>query len=212
MQRISTDKQSETHLACCVQDDFLLAEKFDLATALVDVHAQIKIISTCAKAIVADHPALLQSTHRIGLMSSTKTSEFRVALRYVLSGQPAQTLRADDGCMGVPLALQISNWNCSHHCLVSFQVLEPSKIDLSHLSNPFDLTRRQLELLELFTAGLSFADIAQSLGLKPQTIREAFCDLYARFELRNQLELLSALRKPALVSAAIQNVTAHQLD
>jgi len=111
-------------------------------------------------------------------------------------------LRADDGCMGAPLALQVSPWRCDRICLVSFQPLAPRRIDLSHLSNPFDLTARQLHLLELFTEGSSLAEIAQSLGLRPQTIREAFCELYGRFELRNQLELLSALNAPALTQTS----------
>lgn len=200
-------RQTQTDtLPAASQSDFFLAEKFDLAIALVDTHANLQQISTVGLRIMQDHPALLTSDKRIGLLSGTQSTEFRFALRYVLSGQPSQTVRADDGCMGAPLALQISPWRCNKACLVSFQPLTPRRIDLSHLCNPFDLTHRQLHLLELFSEGLSLAEIAQSLGLRPQTIREAFCELYARFELRNQLELLSALKSPALAANDISDV------
>ncbi|WP_299415353.1 LuxR C-terminal-related transcriptional regulator [uncultured Sulfitobacter sp.] len=182
--------------------DFLLAEKFNLAVALVDMHANVHRLASETEKIVQAHPALINSTKRLGLLSHKQSGLFRVALRAVLSGQDAMTLRADDGCMGAPLALQVSPWRCDRICLVSFQPLAPRRIDLSHLSNPFDLTARQLHLLELFTEGLSLAEIAQSLGLRPQTIREAFCELYGRFELRNQLELLSALNAPALTQTS----------
>lgn len=178
--------------------EFLLAEQFNLPVALIDVRANIAASSKAARDILTTHPALLSSTSRLGLHSHGQSNEFRIALRLVLSGQPSQTLRADDGCMGAPLALQISPWRCDQLCLVSFQSLSPQGISLSHLSNPFDLSARQLHLLELFTQGLPLAEIAQALNLKPQTIREAFCELYGRFELRNQLELLSALKSPAL--------------
>ncbi|WP_420860328.1 helix-turn-helix transcriptional regulator [Algirhabdus cladophorae] len=178
----------------------MLAEKFDLAVAVVDVHANISQQSSAAQVIIAKHPALLKSSTRIGLHSPQQSNLFRMALRYVVSGQPCQTLRADDGCMGAPLALQVSSWPMAKHCLVSLQPLVPQRADLSYLSNPFDLSNRQLQLLELFSEGLTLAEIAASLGLKPQTVREVFSDLYSRFELRNQLELLSALKSPTMAT------------
>jgi len=54
----------------------------------------------------------------------------------------------------------------------------------------------------MFSAGLSLADFAAELGLKPKTVREAFCDLYSRFALRNQLELLSALKSLSLTRSS----------
>ena len=185
--------------------DLLLAEKFGLAVALTDIHAKLHQASSQARSLLREHPALVASDSRIGLMSHQQSNEFRIALRYVFSGQPRQTIRADDGCMGAPLALQISSWRCKTFCLVSFQPLAPQRIDLSHLSNPFDLTARQLRLLELFSQGLSLAEIAQHLKLKPQTIREAFCQLYGRFDVRNQLELLSALQSPALTASSAEH-------
>lgn len=150
--------------------------------------------------LITSHPALVSSNKRVGLLSHSQSSAFRLALRYVLSGQPLQTIRADDGCMGAPLAMQISPSRSPKHCLVNFQPLAPKRSDLSHLSAAFDLTSRQLQLLEAFSLGASLAEIAKDFGLKPQTIREAFCELYMRFDVCNQLELLAALKSPALAA------------
>jgi DNA-binding CsgD family transcriptional regulator len=57
----------------------------------------------------------------------------------------------------------------------------------------FDLTPRQIVLLQHFSQGLSLAQIAKQTNLKPQTVREAFSNLYAKFEVRGQLELMSVL-------------------
>ncbi len=142
-----------------------MAEHFGLAVALVDAHAGIAAASSAARELVKAHPALVSSDRRLGLISSRQSSAFRFALRCVISGQNAQTVRADDDCMAAPLALQLSRWKCETHCLVSLNALQPCQSDLSPLKAPFDLTIRQVELLELFSAGLTLAEIADELGL-----------------------------------------------
>lgn len=102
-------------------------------------------------------------------------------------------VRADDGCLSAPLGLHLSPWRCSNHCLLSLHRFEAQKTKLSLLVGVFDLTPRQLELLELFSQGLSLAEIADRTCLKPQTVREAFSNLYSKFEVRSQLELMSVL-------------------
>jgi len=55
------------------------------------------------------------------------------------------------------------------------------------------LTPRQLDLLGHFSRGLSLAEIAGRTRLRPQTVREAFSNLYAKFGVQGQLELMSVL-------------------
>lgn len=130
---------------------------------------------------------------RIGLASSTQSRAFRIALRRVLSSADEIMLRADDGCVAAPLGMHLSPWKCSEHCLVSFHRFETRIADLAPLATVFDLTPRQIDLLAHFSQGLSLAEIAQKTELKPQTVREAFSNLYAKFEVRSQLELMSIL-------------------
>lgn len=193
--------QRGNQCACCCPAELLLADKFNLAVALVDVHANLAASSARATSLLNSHAAFIHSVRRIGLVSQNRSQGFRIALRCVLSGQPTQTLRADDGCMQAPLILQISNWPCSQHCLVSFHPLTPESADLKPIQGPYGLTNRQVQLLQLFTSGLPLAGIAGELNMRPQSIRESFSSLYARFELRNQLELLSALKSLQMISS-----------
>ena len=187
--------------ACCPSAELLLAERFDLAVAWVDVHAGVQAASRAARHLIDTHPALITSHRHLGLISSRQSAEFQIALRYVLSGQPAQTIRADDDCMAAPLALQVTPWRCGAHCLVSMHAIQPCQIDLAPLKSPFGLTPRQVEMLELFSTGLTLAEIAKELGLKPQGVRETFSEFYRSFSLRNQLELLSALKSLSLATS-----------
>ena len=61
------------------------------------------------------------------------------------------------------------------------------------LADVFELTPRQLDLMEHFSEGLSLAEIAERTQLRPQTVREAFSNLYAKFDVQGQLELMSVL-------------------
>jgi DNA-binding NarL/FixJ family response regulator len=52
------------------------------------------------------------------------------------------------------------------------------------------LTRRDEQLLKLVREGLSNSEIAARLGLRPQTVKNRVCELYARTGARNRVELV----------------------
>lgn len=170
-----------------------LAEHFNLAVAVVDIQANILLASPAAKEMLETHPALLSSTRRVGLLSNTQSRAFRIAIRRVLSAGGEHMIRADDGCISAPLGLHLSPWQCASHCLVSFHPFAAQPADFTLLAGVFDLTPRQLDLLRHFSQGLSLAEIAERTRLKPQTVREAFSNLYAKFDVQGQLELMSVL-------------------
>lgn len=120
-------------------------------------------------------------------------------MRYVISGQASQALRLDDGHSQSPLTLQVSTWHAADRCLISFQTLSPKPINLAPIQEPYGLNNRQVQLLQHFTAGVPLAGIAADLRLRPQYVREAFSSLYAKFDLQNQLQLLSALKSLPLI-------------
>ncbi len=179
--------------------DLLLAEKFGLAVAVVDIHANLTAVSTAGQRILNAHPAFIRSSRRIGLLRQDRSRAFRMGLRQVISGQPVQALRVDDGTSQAPLTLQLSSWASSDRCLLSFQSLSPRPINLTPIQDPYNLSNRQVELLQQFTAGMPLAGIASDLRLRPQYVREAFSCLYAKFDLQNQLQLLSALKSLPLI-------------
>ncbi len=184
---------------CCDASDLLLAERFNLAVALIDKAANVTCASSLAREIMGRHPAMINSTTRIGLSIPNRSSEFRFALKCVFAGQIMKTLRADDNCFGSPLALQISEWKCKSHCLLSFQLVEPKPIDLSAIKEPFGLSNHHVGVLEQFTSGAQLADVARNHRMKSQTMRGLFSTFYSKFEVRNQLELLSALKSMPLI-------------
>ncbi len=54
-----------------------------------------------------------------------------------------------------------------------------------------DLTEQEIAVLRLIAQGLSTDKIAQSLGLKPDTIRWYRKRLHVKFEVHNMAELLA---------------------
>jgi len=170
-----------------------LAERFNLAVAVIDIHANILQVSPTAEEMLDTHPALLASTRRVGLLFSTQSRAFCIAIRRVLSAGGEHMIRADDGCISAPLGLHLSPWKCASHCLVSFHPFEAQPANFDLLAGVFDLTPRQLDLLGHFSRGLSLAEIAGRTRLRPQTVREAFSNLYAKFGVQGQLELMSVL-------------------
>lgn len=177
----------------CLRGDLHLAERFSLAVAVIDMRANILKASPAAHDVIESHQALLSSKQRIGLLSPGPSRAFRIAIRQVLSTGGQHMIRADDGCMSAPLGLHLAPWHCANHCLVSFHPFAAQPADFSLLADVFDLTARQLDLLEHFSRGFSLAEIADRTSLKPQTVREAFSHLYTKFEVRSQLELMSVL-------------------
>lgn len=61
--------------------------------------------------------------------------------------------------------------------------------DTSAFALASQLTGRQATLLQEFAKGKSFADIAAQLGLRHQTVREAFTSIYGKLGVRDQAEL-----------------------
>ena len=177
----------------CMRSGLVLAERFALSVAVIDHHANVLKASNAALDLLSVHPALLSSHMRIGLISSERSRAFRFAIRCVLASGKEQMIRADDGCVSAPLGLRISPWQCAKHCLVSFHPFEAQATDFSMLADVFELTPRQLDLMEHFSEGLSLAEIAERTQLRPQTVREAFSNLYAKFDVQGQLELMSVL-------------------
>jgi DNA-binding CsgD family transcriptional regulator len=185
----------------CIKAELHLASRFNLAVAVVDIHANVLTASPVAVAMLEHHPAFLNSNRRIGLLSHSQSKKFGIGIRRVLSAGSEHMVRADDGCVSAPLGLNLSPWKCPKHCLVSFHPFEPQPTDLHLLASVFDLTPRQIVLLQHFSQGLSLAQIAKQTNLKPQTVREAFSNLYAKFEVRGQLELMSVLAAITYVAA-----------
>ena len=56
------------------------------------------------------------------------------------------------------------------------------------------LTDREEEVLGLLAAGLSNGQIAERLGLRPQTVKNVVSRVYEKLDVHGRLELLGSLR------------------
>jgi len=61
------------------------------------------------------------------------------------------------------------------------------------------LTGREEEVLGLLAAGLSNRQIAERLGLRPQTVKNHVSRVYEKLDVHSRLELLGSLRAPGSV-------------
>ena len=71
--------------------------------------------------------------------------------------------------------------------------LEASSLALSRRLHELRLAPRQQDVCELLTKGLTQAEIALQLGLRPSTINEYIQTLYTKLKVRNRQELLQTL-------------------
>ncbi|MFT4415430.1 response regulator transcription factor [Fredinandcohnia humi] len=62
---------------------------------------------------------------------------------------------------------------------------EPKKNDLTH---PYDLTKREIELLRLLAKGIRNQEIAEKLFLSEGTIKNYISNIYSKLEVHSRKE------------------------
>ena len=80
---------------------------------------------------------------------------------------------------------------------VLIEHIEPSALTLSRRFNELGLTARQQDVCELVIKGLTQAEIALQMELRPSTINEYIQTLYLKLKVRNRQELLQTLLRVA---------------
>ena len=88
---------------------------------------------------------------------------------------------------------------CSARVVTSLFRYVASRRDEDHPVLAASLTDREEEVLGLLAAGLSNRQIAERLGLRPQTVKNHVSRVYEKLDVHSRLELLAALRAPRTV-------------
>ena len=71
----------------------------------------------------------------------------------------------------------------------------PQEFDNGKPDIEVKLSRREVEVLEQLSRGLSYNIIAQNLFLSPSTIRKHIENIYTKLEVHNKLEAIEKARK-----------------
>lgn len=183
----------QSSIYCCHGLDLTLADRLGAAVALVDRHRNIAAISDPARTLLRGRRGLRIHDGCIDVPSPPRRRELDQALSRALASGTNGAVRINEASQSGLLVVHVSPWGCPEHCLLRLHLPHPQPRDLSFLADALELSDRQVEMLEHFSGGMPLARIAKEVGLKPQTVRESFTQIYARMQLGNQLELMSAL-------------------
>ncbi len=72
---------------------------------------------------------------------------------------------------------------------------EPKRtpLDLTYLKNAYNLTSREIEVLDYVRQGASYKEMAQELGISPHTIRDHILKLKLKFQAVSRCGIMARL-------------------
>lgn len=82
--------------------------------------------------------------------------------------------------------------------LLAGQIPDTPDVIKSDLSEKFNLTPRQLEILSLVAKGFSNKEIARLLDVSPETVKSHLRDIFQRFGVANRIEAIDFARSNGL--------------
>lgn len=68
-------------------------------------------------------------------------------------------------------------------------------IDYSRIVSKHDLTKRELEILQLLLNGLRIGDISQKLYISPSTVQKHIYSIYKKLKIKNRIQLFNVVRR-----------------
>jgi len=107
-------------------------------------------------------------------------------------------------CESAPSALIHAILQARDHHHVPAPTPAPGRGDAVHQPRA-ELTSRQLEILRQLAAGRRKTEIAESLGISPQTVRTHAHNMMARLDVHSLLELVTVARRDGLLDAALES-------
>jgi DNA-binding CsgD family transcriptional regulator len=97
--------------------------------------------------------------------------------------------------MAALLAISLGSWLRRRRRFLKQRLLHQIKGDLGPLSERFDLTKREQEILALILQGKSNKDIEAQLYISGKTVKNHVYNLYQKLGVKNRLELANAVRE-----------------
>ena len=83
----------------------------------------------------------------------------------------------------------------------SLQLIKGNNKEITPDKNSFQLTKREIETLELIAKGKNYQQIAQELFISPKTVRKHIENIYAKLQVHNKTEAIQVASKHKLLSS-----------
>jgi DNA-binding NarL/FixJ family response regulator len=155
---------------------------YDLSTAhqdgppvLMELHRRLPQAKILMFNVMDDDQAIIECVHAgvSGcILQEASLEDLLTAIRSVASGTPHTSPRVITSLFAYVASLQTGQ----------------------DRSPPFPLTKREEQIFELLTKGLSNKEIAQQLSLRPQTVKNYVHLILQKLDLRSRLEAIKLLR------------------
>jgi len=123
------------------------------------------------------------------------------AVGYLLKDSPpSQLIAAVEEAMegGAPMSPSIAKKALQ---LIRLQQA-PQPTAESRENNAYDLSKRELEILEKIAEGQNYQQIADALFVSPKTVRKHIENIYRKLQVHNKMEAVQKARKSRLLSFA----------
>ncbi|MBZ0130801.1 MAG: helix-turn-helix transcriptional regulator [Rhodobacteraceae bacterium] len=173
------------------------AEHFAKPMFVVERGAQLLEANKMAVELLNSHPAFFKPTGGIGLTHSNRNQKLKALIDDTIASNQINYMRVDDGCSNETLMAVITPSPMPNSdvgiqdpiALITIISQSPSIPLIAPLAATHGLTSRQLELLECFAQGNSLAQVAAAHKMRPQSVREMFCEIYKRLGVNDQSDL-----------------------
>lgn len=108
--------------------------------------------------------------------------------------KPSRLLSAIEEAMegGAPMSPQIA--------AKTLQLVRGNRTEALPEQNDFELTKRELEILDRLAAGETYQQIADKLFISPKTVRKHIENIYQKLHVHNKVEAIQKAQKHGLLS------------
>lgn len=83
--------------------------------------------------------------------------------------------------------------------LKALRLLRNPEPDLTENKQDYQLTRREIEVLDHLSKGLNYGDIAENLFISSGTVRKHIENIYRKLQVHNKLEAVNLARKERII-------------
>lgn len=111
--------------------------------------------------------------------------------------KPSRLLAAIEEAMegGAPMSPQIA--------AKTLQLVRGTRTEAIPESNDFNLTKREIEILDRLASGETYQQIAGKIFISPKTVRKHIENIYTKLHVHNKIEAVDKARKHGLLSVLV---------
>lgn len=96
---------------------------------------------------------------------------------------------------GAPMSMSIAR--------KALQLIRTGKPCENSASEAYQLSKREIEILEKIAEGMNYQEIADKLFISPKTVRKHIENIYQKLRVHNKIEAVNLARKHRIISAIV---------